>query len=81
MKRKKRIQKIITKNRIIHYGIKGNPTVNFVGQNGNIFNLLNIAKLALEKHDLDSAEMIERVTHAGSYQEAFNTIFQFVEAA
>ena len=58
------------------------PRVRLVGQNGNIFNLVSIAGLALKQVGLinERAEMQKRVMGAGSYDEALQIIMEYVDA-
>lgn len=68
-----------------HYEISNldyKPTVKLVGENGNIFNLMGIAKRALcnagKKGQAD--EMCNRILHgAQSYNEALVIIMEYVE--
>lgn len=57
------------------------PTVTFVGEDGNIYNLLGIASRALKKvSQRDKAtEMRSRVTKSKSYNEALLIIMEYVE--
>ncbi len=58
------------------------PRCKLSEQNGNIFNLLSIASLALKSMGLynEAKEMYERATHSGSYEEALAIINEYVDA-
>lgn len=56
-------------------------TVELIGQNGNIFNLIGICTQALRRAKVSKAErdiFVEEVTHAGSYVEALAVIMRWV---
>ena len=57
------------------------PVCKLIGENGNIFNLIGIARRALkEAGEPEKAnEMTERVMQAGSYDEALRVIMEYVE--
>lgn len=57
------------------------PVAKLIGENGNIFNLLGIAKKTLKANDMkDKAEvMVIRVLSSGSYEEALSIIGEYVE--
>lgn len=58
------------------------PVCTLIGENGNIFNLIGIARRALKEADEPEKanEMTERVMQAGSYDEAVRVIIEYVEA-
>lgn len=58
------------------------PVVKLIGENGNIFNLIGLAGRALKSSgQADKAiEMRSRVMKCGSYDEAIQTILEYVEA-
>lgn len=56
-------------------------TVELIGQNGNIFNLIGICMQALRRAKVSKAErdiFVEEVTHAGSYVGALAVIMRWV---
>jgi len=57
------------------------PECNLIGQDGNIFNLIGIARKALKRAGLDdqAKEMQERCFKAESYDEALRIIMEYVE--
>lgn len=57
------------------------PMCPLIGANGNIFNLLAIAKSSLEDADLkeEANNMIQRVYKSHSYDEALRIIMDYVE--
>lgn len=57
------------------------PTAPLIGANGNIFNLLSIARQALIKHGEHehSQRMISEVQQCHSYHEALKIIEKYVE--
>lgn len=57
------------------------PVVKFSGANGNVFNLLSIATVALRKADqLDKAHLMQaEVMGSGSYDEALQIMMKYVE--
>lgn len=58
------------------------PTVQLVGQDGNIFNLIGIASKELRKagQQEQADEMVNKITtEARSYDEALQIIMQYVE--
>jgi hypothetical protein len=58
------------------------PEAKLIGENGNIFNLMGIARRALLKagQDKQAAEMTERIkSTAESYDEALAIIWEYVE--
>jgi hypothetical protein len=56
------------------------PKVKFVGENGNVFNLLSICSRALRDARLPgAAEMRSRVFRSGSYDEAINIMYEYVD--
>ena len=58
------------------------PTAKLIGQNGNIFNLLDIARMALIEDGKDErANELQKVvtTQCKSYDEALYTIMDYVE--
>ena len=57
------------------------PKVELLGADGNIFNLMAIARRALIKHGMkeEAKEMIEKATNSGSYTEALNVLLQYVD--
>jgi hypothetical protein len=59
----------------------GKPKAKVIGENGNVFNILAIASLALKhggERDL-AAEMRERVFEAKSYDESLSIMQEYVE--
>lgn len=57
------------------------PKCKLSGQDGNIFNLVGIAKRALEKADMkeQAKEMTSRIFKSHSYDEALCIIMEYVE--
>ncbi len=57
------------------------PKCKLTGQDGNIFNLVGIAKRALEKADMkeQTKEMTDRIFKSHSYDEALCIIMEYVE--
>lgn len=57
------------------------PECVLVGENGNVFNLLAIAKNVLNRNNMrnEAAEMQTRVLKCGSYDEALNIIEEYVD--
>ena len=57
------------------------PTVQLIGENGNIFNLAGIASRALRKAgQRENAEKMKKEIFAcGSYEEALQTIMEYCE--
>ena len=57
------------------------PRVTFSGENGNIFNLIAIARRGLKaagKHE-EASEILGAVTKAGSYDEALRILGAYVD--
>lgn len=56
------------------------PNCPLIGADGNVFNLIAIARRTLKQHDMleQSHEMTERVYAAGSYHDALNIIGEYV---
>ena len=56
------------------------PDCPLIGADGNIFNLIGIARKTLKEHDMldESQEMTDRVYSTGSYEEALNIIGEYV---
>ena len=57
------------------------PKVELLGADGNIFNLMAIARRALIKHGMkeEAKEMIEKATKSESYTEALSVLLQYVD--
>ena len=60
------------------------PVAVFSGADGNVFNLLGIARASLRNSSRENKvaeiqEMIKRVTKCGSYDEALNIMGEYVE--
>ena len=57
------------------------PICKLIGQDGNIFNLINIVSKVLKNNDLhDKAkEMTDRIFNSRSYNEALRIISEYVE--
>ena len=57
------------------------PVCKLIGENGNIFNLLAIARRSLSKAGLkqEAKEMVDRATSSNSYGEALGIIGEYVE--
>lgn len=57
------------------------PECKLIGENGNIFNLIAIARKTLLKNNLDNEakEMQERVFDSDSYDEALCIIGEYVD--
>ncbi len=56
-------------------------TVELIGQNGNIFNLIGICTHAMRRGGVNRDErdkFVDEVTHAGSYVEALADIMRWV---
>jgi hypothetical protein len=60
---------------------KTKPQVQLVGQDGNVFNLLNICVRALKKAGQyeESQELQKRVWECGSYEKALSIMLEYVE--
>lgn len=58
------------------------PACKLVGEDGNIFNLVGLASRALKRAGQaeQAAEMSKKVFASGSYDEALQTIMQYVDA-
>lgn len=56
------------------------PNCKLIGEDGNIFNLMARASKTLRENGLseDAAEMRERITSSGSYDEALCIIGEYV---
>ena len=56
------------------------PDCPLIGANGNIFNLMSIAKRTLINNDMtaQAKEMCSRIYESGSYSEALNVIGEYV---
>lgn len=56
------------------------PECKLIGENGNIFNLLSIAKRVLTENDMknEAEEMVQKVLNSKSYYEALNIISNYV---
>jgi len=61
--------------------IKMKPICKLVGQDGNIFNLINIVSKVLKNNDLhdEAKEMTDRIFNSRSYNEALRIISEYVE--
>lgn len=59
---------------------KQKPDCPLIGQDGNIFNLMGIASRTLREHGMQdqAAEMRQRITESGSYDEALGIIGDYV---
>ena len=57
------------------------PACRLIGADGNIFNLLGIARKALREAELmkEMDEMTRRVYGSGSYEDALRIIMEYVE--
>ncbi len=57
------------------------PACKLIGENGNIFNLLGLARMALRDADQNDKipEITERVQRSKSYDEALRIIMEYVE--
>lgn len=57
------------------------PECKLIGEDGNIFNLLAIARRTLLINDMynESIEVVRRVTSSKSYDEALQIIGEYVE--
>ena len=57
------------------------PICKLVGQDGNIFNLINIVSKVLKNNDLhdEVKEMTDRIFNSRSYNEALRIISDYVE--
>jgi len=57
------------------------PICKLVGQDGNIFNLINIVSKVLKNNDLhdEAKEMTNRIFNSRSYNEALRIISDYVE--
>ena len=56
------------------------PDCPFIGENGNIFNLVGIAARTLKRNGLseEASEMSTKVFGSGSYEEALSIIGEYV---
>jgi hypothetical protein len=61
---------------------KNKPQVKLVGENGNVFNLMVICQKALRKEGMydEAKEMVDRIFHSGSYDEALAIMCEYVDA-
>jgi len=59
----------------------GKPKAKLLGQDGNIFNLIGIAKRVLVKDGkkTEAEEMTQKVLMSGSYEKALNIIASYVD--
>lgn len=59
------------------------PKCKLSGQDGNIFNLVGVAKRALEKANMNeqAKEMTDRIFKSKSYNEALCIIMKYVEVS
>ena len=59
---------------------KEKPMCPIIGANGNIFNILGIASRTLKDNGMaeEAAEMYNRVTSSGSYEEALGIITEYI---
>jgi hypothetical protein len=57
------------------------PVCKLIGENGNVFNLIGIARRALTRAGLEekAKEMSARCMDSGSYDEALNIIQEYVD--
>jgi len=57
------------------------PVCKLVGQDGNIFNLINIVSKVLKNNNLhdQAKEMTDRIFNSSSYNEALRIISEYVE--
>jgi len=55
------------------------PIVKFVGENGNVFNLLGICKRALKDYEGAFDELFQRVKKSKSYNEALVIMMEYIE--
>ena len=57
------------------------PACRLIGADGNIFNLLGLARKALREAELmkEMDEMTHRVYGSGSYEDALRIIMEYVE--
>lgn len=57
------------------------PKCELIGKNGNVFNLVSIARRTLERNGQkkQGQEMFSKVMASGSYDEALSIIGQYVE--
>ena len=57
------------------------PKVKLLGENGNIFNLMGIAKRAMQKQgfEKEAKEMVEKITKCGSYSLALSIIMEYCD--
>lgn len=55
------------------------PAVKFIGEDGNVFNLLNICKRALKNYEGAFDELYQRVVKSKSYYEALNIMMEYID--
>ena len=57
------------------------PICKLVGQDGNIFNLINVVSKVLKRNNLhdEAKEMTDRIFNSRSYNEALIIISEYVE--
>ena len=57
------------------------PKCKLIGQNGNVFNLMNIVSRELKRagFDTEAKEMVDKVTSSMSYDEALQCLMEYVE--
>lgn len=59
--------------------LKRKPEAKMIGQDGNVFNLIGIARRALKAYPAAYNEMWERIQKAKSYGEALSIMMDYVE--
>ena len=59
---------------------KEKPMCPIIGANGNVFNILGMASRTLKDNGMteEAAEMYNRVTSSGSYEEALGIITEYI---
>ena len=57
------------------------PICKLVGQDGNIFNVINVVSKVLKRNNLhdEAKEMTDRIFNSRSYNEALRIISEYVE--
>lgn len=61
--------------------ISKKPKARFIGENGNVFNLMGIASDALKKAGQGDKvkEMLDRILKCGSYENALRIMMEYVD--
>ena len=55
------------------------PVVKFIGEDGNVFNLLGICQRALKNYEGAFDELFQRVKKSKSYSEALAIMMEYID--